>query len=124
MKKILPCLVVLGMLFSIASCEAADARTAAEVAEMVYDGFWFCPKFDALLAFIREAQRPVTGSVTLKLYKGNISVEGRRSPNSLYDAEVASMEGGGSYNQDDAEGFLRIMGLPGRVQGSVSPREY
>ena len=99
-------------------------RLAPEVAEMVYYGFWFCPKFDALLAFIRQAQQPVTGSVTLKLYKGNISVDGRRSPNSLYDAEVASMEGGGSYNQDDAEGFLRIMGLPARVQGSVAPREY
>ncbi len=99
-------------------------RLAPEVAEMVYYGFWFCPKFDALLAFIRQAQQPVTGSVTLKLYKGNISVAGRRSPNSLYDAEVASMEGGGSYNQDDAEGFLRIMGLPARVQGSVAPREY
>ena len=99
-------------------------RLSPEVAEMVYYGFWFCPKFDALLAFIREAQQPVSGSVTLKLYKGNISVVGRRSPNSLYDAEVASMEGGGSYNQDDAEGFLRIMGLPARVQGSVSPREY
>ena len=99
-------------------------RLAPEVAEMVYYGFWFCPKFDALLSFIRQAQQPVTGSVTLKLYKGNISVDGRRSPNSLYDAEVASMEGGGSYNQDDAEGFLRIMGLPSRVQGSVSPREY
>ncbi len=97
-------------------------RLAPEVAEMVYYGFWFCPKFDALLAFIREAQEPVTGSVTLKLYKGNISVDGRRSPNSLYDAEVASMEGGGSYNQTDAEGFLRIMGLPSRVQGSVTPR--
>ena len=99
-------------------------RLAPEVAEMVYYGFWFCPKFDALLAFIRQAQQPVTGSVTLKLYKGNISVDGRRSPNSLYDAEVASMEGGGSYNQDDAEGFLRIMGLPARVQGTVAPREY
>ncbi|MEE3364038.1 MAG: argininosuccinate synthase [Planctomycetota bacterium] len=99
-------------------------RLAPEVAEMVYYGFWFCPKFDALLAFIRQAQQPVTGSVTLKLYKGNISVDGRRSPNSLYDAEVASMEGGGSYNQDDAEGFLRIMGLPARVQGAVAPREY
>ena len=99
-------------------------RLAPEVAEMVYYGFWFCPKFDALLAFIRQAQQPVTGSVTLKLYKGNISVDGRRSPNSLYDAEVASMEGGGSYNQDDAEGCLRIMGLPARVQGTVAPREY
>ncbi len=99
-------------------------RIAPEVAEMVYYGFWYGPKMDALLAFIAEAQQPVTGSVTLQLYKGNIQVDGRRSPNSLYDAEVASMEAGGSYNQDDAEGFLRIMGLPGRVQGTVSPRDY
>ncbi|MBQ17633.1 MAG: argininosuccinate synthase [Planctomycetaceae bacterium] len=99
-------------------------RIAPEVAEMVYYGFWYGPKMDALLAFIAEAQQPVTGSVTLQLYKGNIQVDGRRSPNSLYDAEVASMEAGGSYNQDDAEGFLRIMGLPGRVQGTVAPRDY
>ena len=99
-------------------------RLAPEVAEMVYYGFWYGPKLDALLAFIRQAQTPVTGSVTLGLYKGNIQVVGRRSPHSLYDAEVASMEAGGSYNQDDAEGFLRIMGLPGRVQGTVTPRDY
>jgi argininosuccinate synthase len=99
-------------------------RMSPEVAEMVYYGFWYCPKMDALLAFIREAQRPVTGEVTLGLYKGNIEIHSRTSPNSLYDAEVASMEAGGSYNQDDAEGFLRIMGLPSRVQGRVNPREY
>jgi argininosuccinate synthase len=97
-------------------------RIAPEVAEMVYYGFWYTPKMDALMAFIREAQRPVTGTVTLNLYKGNILVAGRSSPNSLYDADVASMEAGGSYNQDDAEGFLRIMGLPSRVQGRVTPR--
>ena len=79
---------------------------------------------DALLSFIKEAQKPVTGDVTLKLYKGNISVDKRSSPNSLYDAEIATMEGGGSYNQDDAEGFLRIQGLPSRVQGVVTPRKY
>jgi argininosuccinate synthase len=99
-------------------------RLAAEVAEMVYYGFWYTPKMDALMAFIKEAQRPVTGEVTLKLYKGNIIVDGRTSPNSLYDAEIATMEGGGSYNQDDAEGFLRIQGLPSRVQGRVTPRTY
>ncbi len=99
-------------------------RLAPEVAEMVYYGFWYCPKFDALLAFNKEAQKTVTGSVTLDLYKGNISVASRTSPNSLYDDQIATMEGGGSYNQDDAEGFLRIMGLPGRVQAKVSPREY
>ncbi|HEY5310998.1 MAG TPA: argininosuccinate synthase [Pirellulales bacterium] len=99
-------------------------RLAPEVAEMVYYGFWYAAKFDALLAFIKQAQRPVTGEVTLKLYKGNIMVAGRQSPGSLYDEAVASMEGGGSYNQTDAEGFLRIQGLPIRVQGRVHPREY
>lgn len=99
-------------------------RLAPEVAEMVYYGFWYCPKFDSLLAFNQEAQKPVTGSVTLDLYKGNISVADRSSPNSLYDDQIATMEGGGSYNQDDAEGFLRIQGLPGRVQANVLPRNY
>jgi argininosuccinate synthase len=94
------------------------------VAEMVYYGFWYCAKMDALLAFIREAQKPVTGEVTLTLYKGNVRVSSRTSPNSLYDPEIASMEKGGDYNQTDAEGFLRIMGLPARVQGSVRPRSY
>jgi argininosuccinate synthase len=99
-------------------------RLAPEVAEMVYYGFWYTAKMDALLAFIRESQRPVTGEVSLDLYKGNIAVAGRTSPHSLYDAGIASMEGGGSYNQTDAEGFLRIQGLPVRVQGRVNPRKY
>ena len=99
-------------------------RLSPEVAEMVYYGFWYCPKFDSLLAFNKEAQKNVTGSVTLDLYKGNISVSKRSSPNSLYDDQIATMEGGGSYNQDDAEGFLRIQGLPGRVQARILPREY
>ena len=95
-----------------------------QVAEMVYYGFWYCAKMDALMAFIRETQKPVTGSVKLTLYKGNVRVSSRLSPNSLYKADIASMEGGGSYDQTDAEGFLRIMGLPVRVQGSVRPRSY
>ena len=99
-------------------------KLAPEVAEMVYYGFWYHAKLDALAAFIREAQKPVTGQVTLNLYKGNMISAGRTSPNSLYDEGIATMEGGGDYNQTDAEGFLRIQGLPGRVQGKVSPREY
>jgi argininosuccinate synthase len=99
-------------------------RLAPEVAEMVYNGFWYHAKFDALLAFIREAQKPVTGKVRLALYKGNIMVDSRSSPNSLYDEGIATMEGGGSYNQDDAEGFLRIQGLPLRVQGRIHKRPY
>jgi argininosuccinate synthase len=99
-------------------------RLAPEVAEMVYYGFWYHAKLDALMAFIREAQRPVTGEVRLQLYKGNIIVDGRTSPNSLYDEGIATMEGGGSYNQTDAEGFLRIQGLPSRVQARARPRSY
>ena len=98
-------------------------RLAPEVAEMVYYGFWYCAKMDALLAFIKESQRPVTGSVELGLYKGNMLVRSRTSPTSLYDAAIASMEAGGSYDQTDAEGFLRIVGLPLRVQGRVRPRD-
>jgi len=97
-------------------------RLSPEVAEMVYYGFWYCAKMDALLAFIREAQRPVTGTVELNLYKGNVLVKSRTSPMSLYDEAIASMEGGGSYDQTDAEGFLRIVGLPLRVQGRARPR--
>ncbi|HTQ39501.1 MAG TPA: argininosuccinate synthase [Pirellulales bacterium] len=99
-------------------------RLAPEIAEMVYYGFWYTAKMDALMAFIREAQKTVDGEVTLNLYKGNIIVAGRKSPKSLYDEAVASMEGGGSYNQTDAEGFLRIQGLPLRVQGRVTPRSF
>ena len=99
-------------------------RLAPEVAEMVYYGFWYHAKLDALMAFIRQAQQPVSGEVRLELYKGNLIVAGRSSPNSLYDEGIATMEGGGSYNQTDAEGFLRIQGLPGRVQARVWPRKF
>ena len=97
-------------------------RLAPEVAEMVYYGFWYCAKFDALSAFITEAQKPVTGKVTLKLYKGNIILAARESQNSLYDEGIATMEGSDAYNQNDATGFLRITGLPFRVQGKSRPR--
>jgi argininosuccinate synthase len=99
-------------------------RLAPEVAEMVYYGFWYHAKMDALMAFIRQAQQPVTGDVTLGLYKGNLLVDSRASVNSLYDEGIATMEGGGQYNQTDAEGFLRIQGLPGRVQARTHRRDY
>ncbi len=99
-------------------------QLAPQVAEMVYYGFWYTPKMDALMAFIDRSHRLVTGEVRLKLYKGNLLVDRRNSPYSLYDEGIATMEGGGSYNQTDAEGFLRIQGLPSRVQGRVQPRAY
>ncbi len=99
-------------------------RLAPEVAESVYYGYWFTPKMDALWSFIREAQKQTTGEVGLCLYKGNVMVDWRKSAHSLYDEGIATMEGGGSYNQTDAEGFLRIQGLPSRVQARITPRDY
>ncbi len=97
-------------------------RLSPEVAELVYYGYWYSQKMDALLAFNKEAQKSVTGSVSLKLYKGNIILNGRSSQNSLYDEGIATMEGSDAYDQNDATGFIRIQGLPYRVSGKVRPR--
>ncbi|WP_414661254.1 argininosuccinate synthase [Horticoccus sp. 23ND18S-11] len=81
-------------------------------AELVYYGFWFAPEREALQALVDESQRYVSGTVRLKLYKGNIITCGRKSKYSLYDMNVASMEGVKSwYNQSDATGFIRLNGL-------------
>jgi argininosuccinate synthase len=81
-------------------------------AELVYYGFWFAPEREALQALVDESQRHVTGTVRLKLYKGNVITCGRKSRYSLYDMNVASMEGVKSwYNQSDATGFIRLNGL-------------
>ncbi len=81
-------------------------------AELVYYGFWFAPEREALQALVDKSQETVTATVRLKLYKGNIITVGRKSPVSLYDANIASMEGVQSaYNPDDATGFIRLQGL-------------
>ena len=80
--------------------------------ELVYNGFWFSPEREALQALVTETQRDVTGVVRLKLYKGNIIVAGRKSPKSLYDPKIATMEGdSSSYDQSDATGFIRLNAL-------------
>jgi argininosuccinate synthase len=79
---------------------------------IVYNGFWFSPEREALQALVTETQRDVSGVVRLKLYKGNIIVAGRKSPKSLYDPKIATMEGDASpYNQNDATGFIRLNAL-------------
>ncbi len=82
-------------------------------AQLVYNGFWFAPERDAIQALVTESQKSVSGEVRLKLYKGNIITAGRRSSLSLYDEDVATMEGGAehAYNQDDASGFIRLNAL-------------
>lgn len=83
-----------------------------QFAEKVYNGFWFAPEMNCLLAFLKESQKRVTGKVHLELYKGNVIVVGRESKFSLYDEKIASMEDDqGSYNQQDAEGFIKLNAL-------------
>ena len=81
--------------------------------ELVYNGFWFAPEREAIQALISESQRDVSGEVRVKLYKGNVIAAGVRSEQSLYNEDVATMEGGSeeAYDQDDATGFIRLNGL-------------
>jgi argininosuccinate synthase len=91
---------------------------------LVYNGFWFSPEREALQALVTETQRDVTGLVRLKLYKGNIIVAGRKSPNSLYDPKIATMEGDASqYNQSDATGFIRLNALRLKVRAALKRRD-
>ncbi|MCC6629811.1 MAG: argininosuccinate synthase [Chloroflexi bacterium] len=89
---------------------------AHRYAELVYYGQWFTPLREALDAFVNETQRPVTGDVRLKLYKGSVQVAGRRSPHSLYREDFATFGQDAVYNQKDAEGFINLYGLPLKVQ--------
>lgn len=85
-------------------------------AEMVYYGYWFAPEREMLQAAIDESQRSVSGTVRLKLYKGNCMVTGRKSDRSLYDPTVSTFEEGGDYRQADAEGFIRLNALRLRLR--------
>jgi len=87
-------------------------------AELIYNGFWFAPEREMLQAAIDKSQANVTGTVTLKLYKGNVITTGRASPNSLYSAAHVTFEDdAGAYDQKDAEGFIRLNALRLRLLG-------
>ena len=88
---------------------------ALKYAEMVYFGQWFTPLREALDAFVNKLAEPVSGSVKLKLYKGNVIIAGRTSPRTLYRPDLASFTMGASYDQRDAAGFINIFGLPLKV---------
>src|SRR5438105_15000551 len=83
-------------------------------AELVYFGLWFTPLREALNAFVESTQQNITGTVKLSLYKGNVAVVGRESEYSLYRTDLAGFTMGENYDQKDAEGFIRILGLPAR----------
>ncbi len=90
--------------------------------ELVYNGQWFTPLREALSAFVDKTQERVTGTVKLKLYKGNIINAGTWSPFSLYSEEIATF-GESDYNQKDAEGFINLYGLPIQVQAIVDGKK-
>ena len=87
--------------------------------EMVYNGYWFAPERESLQSLIDDAQRNVEGIARLKLFKGNATIAGRKSPKSLYDPKIASFEEAGGYQQADAEGFIRLSGLRLRALAKV-----
>jgi argininosuccinate synthase len=93
-------------------------------AELVYYGYWFAPERLALQALVAESQKNVTGTVRVKLYKGNVMVAGRKSPVSLYNPAIATMEADPTraYNQDDATGFIRLNALRLKVAARVHSR--
>ncbi|SHK19662.1 argininosuccinate synthase [Desulforamulus aeronauticus] len=97
-------------------------QIALRYAELVYDGVWFAPLREALDAFVNNTQRTVTGTVKLKLYKGNIMPAGSTSPYSLYDEELSTFGRDEVYNQADAEGFINLFGLPLKVRALMEKK--
>lgn len=93
---------------------------AVKYAELVYNGMWFTRLRESLDAFVQVTQQNVTGTVRLKLYKGNIIVAGRKSPFSLYREDYASFGEEDVYNQQDAQGFIQLFGLPMKVEALLS----
>ncbi|WP_026439527.1 argininosuccinate synthase [Acidocella facilis] len=92
-------------------------------AELIYNGFWFSPERRMLQALIDTSQASVTGTVRLKLYKGNVIVTGRESPNSLYNTRMVTFEDdAGAYNQQDAAGFIKLNALRLRLGASIGRR--
>jgi argininosuccinate synthase len=88
-------------------------------AELVYNGQWFTTLREALDAFVQTTEQNLTGQVRFKLYKGNLILAGRQSPYSLYRADIVTFEAEQVYDQSDANGFIRLFGLPLKVAGSL-----
>ena len=99
-------------------------QVALKFAELVYDGLWYTPLRKALSAFVDSTQENVTGTVKLKLYKGNCMASGVKSENSLYMEEIATFgDSKELYNHKDSEGFINLLGLPVKVQAMVKAKK-
>ena len=95
------------------------AEVANKFADLVYDGLWYTPLREALTAFVDSTQQTVTGTVRLKLYKGNCTPAGAKSPYSLYDEDIATFSEDDVYDQKDSAGFINLFGLPLKVRAMM-----
>ena len=95
-------------------------QLALKVAELIYNGFWFSPEFEALMAFMDKAQEMIDGTVTVQLFKGAAYPIARTSPVALYDPQQSSMDEEGGYDQKDAEGFIKINAVRLRNHASIT----
>lgn len=93
-----------------------------QLAQVIYNGLWFNPLTDALIAFLKSTQVYVNGVVRVKLFKGNIIVEGRKSENSLYDENLATYTSADTFDQDAAVGFIKLWGLPTKVHAEIQAK--
>jgi argininosuccinate synthase len=98
-------------------------QVALKYAELVYYGLWFSPLREALDAFVDVTQRNVTGEVKMKLFKGQCTLAGMKSPNSLYQTDLASFKMGAEYDPTDATGFIRLFGLPVKVAAAANRKK-
>ncbi|MEK4948173.1 argininosuccinate synthase [Carnobacterium sp. FSL W8-0810] len=91
-----------------------------KITEMIYNGLWFNPLTESLIAFLKSTQKYVNGTVRVKLFKGHAIVEGRKSPNSLYDENLATYTSADTFNQEASVGFIKLWGLPTKVHAEVN----
>ena len=94
-----------------------------QLAQVIYDGLWFNPLTDALIAFLKNTQAYVNGIVRLKLFKGNVICEGRKSENSLYDENLATYTSADTFDQHAAIGFIKLWGLPSKVHAEIQAQQ-
>ncbi|TPX68779.1 argininosuccinate synthase [Spizellomyces sp. 'palustris'] len=94
---------------------------AQRLSEIIYNGLWYSPEREFIMSSVEYSQKAVNGVVKLKLYKGNVIVEGRSSPNSLYDEKIASMDEAGGFNPSDSEGFIKIQSI--RLKAYMTQKE-
>ncbi|OFI49039.1 argininosuccinate synthase [Floricoccus tropicus] len=94
-----------------------------EFSNLIYNGLWFNPATDSLIAYIKQTQKVVNGTARVRLFKGTATVVGRKSPNSLYDENLATYTSSDTFDQDAAVGFIKLWGLPTKVNAEVQAKQ-